>query len=241
MSALSHVSIPQPRLVRSSVCLQIAWESAASAERTQATHPTASRICTKRTTRFHCTRILRILPAVSAHDPICFSLELMDLCTPPRYSAVSYICEDPSDTRVIFVNDQAMVVRVNIWNFLHRMRCSGHVGLLWIDAITINQKDLAERGSQVAVMGRIYADVSFNYTWLGSGSVETIQSLQHLNSYSESLDDDRTDPFLRPDGSPRRADLLCSMVKFTTLEYWSRVWIIQEFVFITTSKSCTKT
>ena len=37
----------------------------------------------------------------------------------------------------------------------------------WIDAICINQKDLAERSSQVAIMSEIHAKASVVNAWLG--------------------------------------------------------------------------
>ena len=58
----------------------------------------------------------------------------------------------------------------------------------WIDAICINQADMAERSSQVGSMGRIYSDATVVFVWLGE-SADTMRglSLVHaMNTYARN-------------------------------------------------------
>jgi len=71
------------------------------------------------------------------------------------YRAVSYEWGDPCYTDGILVDGKLFTVRANLWNFLAQARRERFFGTLWIDAICINQTDIEERSSQVAIMGLI--------------------------------------------------------------------------------------
>ena len=95
------------------------------------------------------------------------------------------------------------------------MRSYHNPSPLGIDAICINQTNLDERSQQVSIMGKIYSRATLTYVWLGSGSEAIGHLIQELNQcFNEE-----------------GIEGLCQAVKgFTRLEYWSRVWVVQEFV-----------
>jgi hypothetical protein len=61
-------------------------------------------------------------------------------------------------------------VTKNLFDALCSLARTGINGLLWIDAICINQEDTDERQEQVAMMGRIYASAQEVIVWLGPTS-----------------------------------------------------------------------
>lgn len=180
------------------------------------------------------TRVLRIEPSVSFDDPICCTLKVMPLQGAPAYSAVSYVWGDPAITRTIHVNGVPITVRLNIWNVLLQMRSNGNTGLLWIDAICINQEDIHERGRQVSIMGRIYSNAVLVFVWLGTGDPSTEQLIRELNEFDwpTPLEDDSG--YFEYLGWKRsktlEVDIHERLYRPSMLDYWSRTWIVQEFL-----------
>ncbi len=69
---------------------------------------------------------------------------------------LSYMWGDASHLRSILVNGCRMLVRANLWLFLHTARRMKIGGWLWIDAISIDQDNIPERNHQVQQMAQIY-------------------------------------------------------------------------------------
>jgi hypothetical protein len=116
------------------------------------------------------TRVLRILPPeLQDGENITCQLEVISLDSdpPPEYYAVSYVWGSPSETRQITVNKVPFVVRENLWAFLDNTRKRDFRGLLWTDAICINQTSIPERNHQVSMMGDIYRSATRVLVWLG--------------------------------------------------------------------------
>ena len=104
------------------------------------------------------------------------------------------------------------------------------IRMIWIDALCINQKNAAERGSQVAKMSQIYSQCSQVVLWLGSDLV-----LQDPGNYPRryrlsGLGDSVPAHFHnQEDGyvSPQRK---LNLAKLLERRYFSRIWVIQELI-----------
>ena len=95
---------------------------------------------------------------------------------PPTAGADCYILEaEKSNERScdICVNGKLLSVTPNLRDALIRLRSSNPKGLLWVDAICINQDDLVERGSQVNIMSEIYGQSTEVVVWLGEEDLQT--------------------------------------------------------------------
>ncbi|KAK4452234.1 HET-6OR heterokaryon incompatibility protein (het-6OR allele) [Podospora aff. communis PSN243] len=131
--------------------------------------------------------------------------------------------------------------------------------VLWIDQICINQSNPAEKGPQVALMGKLYASASQVLVWLGPpapGSDEVMDawhsigyavrawgmegyytreriSLLHAMSNGDNHSDENTRAL--QDIMKRAARKFAPMIKNGTLgdwfnrEWFTRVWVVQEF------------
>jgi len=131
--------------------------------------------------------------------------------TPP-FTAVSYTWGDDPKSEIIYVDDKPFMVRPNLWACLHCLRRGWQ--LIWADAVCINQDDIAERNKQVRMMGRIYAEAAVVTAWLG------LVPLPAWLNYEGRIVTLEVDDF----------DWAESMEEIASRPYWSRSWVIQEFL-----------
>lgn len=147
-------------------------------------------------------RFLTLRAASSKETQIACTLEVHDLAKGiPKYVALSYVWGPAFTKAKISVNGQQFDVSPNLFEALRHIRRRHSDLVVWIDAICINQADILERNHQVALMRRIYSGADYVIAWLGAATPD--------------LDWDEPDAVVR--------DL-------ASRTYWSRVWIIQEFV-----------
>ncbi|KAI1114124.1 heterokaryon incompatibility protein-domain-containing protein [Nemania sp. NC0429] len=118
-------------------------------------------------------RILSLTASESFTDPINVSLSTVSLVNPPTYEALSYCWGDASDLGLIFCDDKPFPVTKNLESALRHLRQSQGDRVLWIDAICINQENLAERAYQVNLMRRIYQIACKVLIWLGDDSEDS--------------------------------------------------------------------
>jgi hypothetical protein len=125
------------------------------------------------------------------------------------------------------------------------MQRENYRGALWIDAISINQDDLTERSQQVAITGRIYSTALKVHVWLGPATsndlvVQAMRELRAINwksmcktqPYETSVDLwDRSKEHEPMDHFQSCTDYFFdSMLQLQWIDYWDRIWTIQEFV-----------
>ena len=167
------------------------------------------------------------------------------------YAALSYVWGDPNVTTAICVNEYQIKVTTNLANFLRRY---GHFRsiwpdqkplLLWVDAVSINQQDLAEKNSQVPLMGSIYKRSHLVYSRLGESfpgcevAFDTLNILSNetmawvesgsrgsatadwLNKYPKLCELDTSSTGFIQNAAWN------SLKQLADHEYWSRTWIFQ--------------
>lgn len=130
-------------------------------------------------------RLLRLLSANQANDPIKCQLFTYSLTSPPRtshlYECLSYVWGDVKDKPLIEVDGAGLAITKNLHGALQRLRDPALDRVLWVDAVCINQDNIAERAQQVQVMAMIYAYASKVVVWLGEeveGSSEAMEVLR---------------------------------------------------------------
>lgn len=106
----------------------------------------------------------------------------------------------------------------------------------WIDAICIDQNSIREKNHQVGIMGDIYSQAAFVFVWLGNemSSSRTIRALPVNKNHDHDIQK------LQPASRHADRDVLetvsepsCTVEVATALlenPYWTRLWIVQEFV-----------
>lgn len=115
-------------------------------------------------------RLLDLLPE-TGDSIICCELKQDNLSSDSLepYYAVSYTWGVPEPLCKIKVNGKELSIRKNLFDMLLAMRQRNPEGQprLWIDAICINQEDVAEKNQQVQQMKHIYSEAETVYSWLG--------------------------------------------------------------------------
>lgn len=146
----------------------------------------------------------------------------------PRYEALSYTWGRSYSPRHIFLNGSLFAITPSLYGALKRLRRNDASRVLWVDALSIDQSNIPERGKQVLLMKLIYSCASNVIIWLGEDSVSSRHAMDLLCSASEQVDphtwlSDRLKTTFQSDITQWKA--LLSLFK---RDYWSRVWIIQE-------------
>lgn len=129
---------------------------------------------------FDSLRLLRI-DGLDDDDLHC-SMRVAAIGNDIEYTALSYcwgMNEDGDATPCerIFIDGLPMAVTRNLYHGLRRicaklgtLKC----GLIWIDAVCINQSNIPERTAQVARMADIYSNAAEVIAWLGEGSSQAM-------------------------------------------------------------------
>lgn len=169
----------------------------------------------------------------------------------PSWTAISYTWGSPQPLSAIFVNGKTLMVRQNCLYVLKQIRHRGtSTGRIWLDAICINQDDLAEKGSQVMMMGMIYEHAECVLSCVGPmtetieplfDAAEEISSLNAVNrvtcwSCSHSKTAFRKEElhmfhtWLDSIDSGYFQRFMKGFYAFGKIDYWERLWIMQEII-----------
>lgn len=136
-------------------------------------------------------------------------------------------------------------IRRNLADAIRALRMKETIVPLWIDALSINQEDLAERGKQVRRMGQIYDNAMSVYSYVGPKTDDTEEALDFMDELTKH-------PFVRINDAgefhfgnwgsadkggiwygentikPAKLARSCAaLYKFLTRQYFRRSWILQ--------------
>ncbi|EHK26244.1 uncharacterized protein TRIVIDRAFT_8990, partial [Trichoderma virens Gv29-8] len=116
-------------------------------------------------------RLIKVYGAANRDDDIYVDLVTASLDKAPPYEALSYTWDSQLSDQVIYANGRKFFITKNTHDAIRRLRLEpGETRYLWIDAICINQNDIAEKSSQVAMMANIYKNAKQVDIWLGNGN-----------------------------------------------------------------------
>jgi hypothetical protein len=191
-------------------------------------------------------RLMTLLPG-QTHEEIKVVLSVISLSTKPQYEALSYVWGDSHRTRFIFIDGRRSRITENLEVALRRLRHLDQERILWVDAICVNQQDLAERESQVSLMAEIYGGCQFCTVWLGEEDATTARAfdlVRSMASGSHFEDWPCLSPEFRASLKQHReskreleACILFHSGLFEPLQglfersWWSRSWTVQELIF----------
>lgn len=198
-------------------------------------------------------------------------LQPVELDLKPSYEALSYVWGDGSVTEQISVNGQLLPVPINLAAALRQFSNEDRMlrehftsaNCLWVDAICINQNDIAEKGQQIAIMGDIYRNAKRVRVWLGHMPDGVADAMRKLVEEATSPHAVTTDYFpqelmertsregeqgTQPEIRRRLVGMLSrgeSPDSFTekirhvqSAKYWTRKWIVQELAFADVIRFC---
>jgi len=139
-------------------------------------------------------RLVKLLPDdVKSHLIFC-EIHQVVLSDSVEYEALSYTWGDKPKDRWIVVETEdgyrRLDVSENLYSALWRLRHDFEPRFIWVDALCINQQDMAERTSQVQIMREIYASSVGVVIWLGEKSEHSEEALDLVHKINEVKDDD---------------------------------------------------
>lgn len=120
-------------------------------------------------------RVLKILPGKKS-NPIRCMIETVSLASSKfNFNCLSYVWGDEAEKQTILLNEKAIEVRSNLYEFLLRARKwrKIHSMPIWIDALCIDQSNLIEKGYQVQAMAQIYKSARQVFIWFGKDERKT--------------------------------------------------------------------
>jgi len=156
----------------------------------------------------------------------------------PHFVSFSYAWGESNVKRSINLHDRDFSILGSVYHLLEVV-CDGN-GFdanpwLWIDSICINQDDLAERGLQVSLMGKIYRHSDKTVVWLGEGTRQTDMGMDFMHTLvdekaaivrnNEKKGGSRTVPANLND-----AEKWTALAAVFDRTWWRRVWTLQEFI-----------
>ena len=163
------------------------------------------------------------------------TLETVALRHANPFYALSYVWGLSTPAGPISVNGQTIHVRRNLWLFLLTLQkrfCRkarngsfdrGSVRV-WADYICIQQNDVRERNSQVAMMGDIYKAADAIYAWLGESGTPVDDGMRCIAETAALRKQGVSWAQIRREVSSIEAGIR----SISTSQYWSRMWIKQE-------------
>lgn len=221
-------------------------------------------------------RLLALQISTSLTDPITCRLikvslngDAEDSSPLANYTPLSYCWGTTFSTERIAVDGQSFLVTPSLHSALlhfrksnetspgsrwQKARGNGNETYWWIDAICINQNDLDERKSQVALMTRLYKQARIVHVWLGEESEDSSRAMQLVREiayHPQTSEERNTWTYVakpgqthRPDGPgrpmvklPPQPDPISieeqlanyrSIISLYQRPWFSRVWIRQE-------------
>ncbi|KAM7198253.1 heterokaryon incompatibility domain containing protein [Naviculisporaceae sp. PSN 640] len=190
-------------------------------------------------------RLLHLQPSTDRSSPVVITLSEARLDDGTAYEALSYTWGDKKKRRDVLVISQEgdakvtkFSVTANCHSALFRLRLPETERLLWVDAICINQIDIAERNGQVPHMGKVYSSASQVIVDVGEQSERSSTAIDFIaNFYHQTHTDDpehnRNYQDIRYD-VPYCYKIRDIVAKFYDQPWFSRVWVLQE-VFLARS------
>ncbi|TGO19830.1 hypothetical protein BTUL_0002g00750 [Botrytis tulipae] len=167
-------------------------------------------------------RLLHLLPGNCTQQPRCF-LKHAIFGERPKYNAVSYTWGNEADQQPIVIDDRSFLVTKNLYKALICLQQQSVTEyVFWVDAICINQDDIAERNRQLTIMPYIYERAKLVVIWLRN---------DELISPPIWPDPEKISPFEMSGHTQQYKDqrsLFNYLMIVCSNEYWKRLWIIQE-------------
>ena len=120
----------------------------------------------------------------------------------------------------ILLDGRRYFVTANLESFLRHRRDAQDPIDIWVDAVCINQSDVAEKNGQIKLMSLIYMAAAKVMVWLGKEADDSDLAMDELSDMGQ--------------GSPYNklhiitGNSLTALNKLLSRSWWSRIWVVQE-------------
>ena len=177
-------------------------------------------------------RLVQIHGSSSVNDILSLRITQFAIHKRPPYAAISYTWGSAIELRDIRINGHPFRVHANLWHLLRHLQKRGESRFLWIDALCIDQAHLPERNFHVQLMSRIYDEAEFVTVWLGLPSDERreARAMEFVQEMAKHRPGRAGASFRDMYLSTKAKERWVNLLRLCELKYWTRCWIIQEFL-----------
>ena len=172
-------------------------------------------------------RLIRIQDQ-DALEELQIEMMVVQLDSLPAYEALSYRWDDESEREIIMANGCDMSVMRPVHNFLQYRRQNTNGHLLWIDSLCIDQTDVADKESQIPLMGKIFSQASHVTVWLGD-----LENVDMVEALIQSISSGSHQPYQITESNVRyRGDqsVWRGLATLLSHSWFTRIWVAQEVI-----------
>jgi hypothetical protein len=182
-------------------------------------------------------RVLR--PVIEVNGDITWTMHAIQLGKEEHsddkpFDALSYVWGDQSHTSPFICNDQEFRIHRNLRNALPYLAKRDSPRPIWIDALSINQRDEDEKAVQIKLMHRVYRRAAQVWIWFGCATEQTPEAISFLPRLNYALKAiSMAMNFIRPTfqsmGLPDSRDPLWKeVIEIVCNDWFGRLWVLQE-------------
>ena len=177
-------------------------------------------------------RLLTLRPGPLG-SKITGQIQEFELSDPPPYYALSYVWGQEPSLHQITIDDAIIRVRPNLFYALQRIRALQNYEIsLWVDSISIDQRNDAERSAQVTRMAQIYNKAAGVYIWLGEEDATSKLAFELVDKIYDGTQDGNPNqtPFSWT-GSWWKNYSFTALSLLMERSWFRRGWVLQEAAF----------
>jgi hypothetical protein len=163
-----------------------------------------------------CIRLVILEPSATAGGVLRCCLVHVTFGEIPKYEALSYTWGSEALKNAIVIDGKSFLIGDNFWEALVGLQRPAEGRVLCINAIYVNQADISGRNQQLRIMPHIYRRAEMVLVWLGPAN-ESREGMRNLDDYIS--------PFAE---GKKGMNFIQYLFEMCTIDYWNRVWIIQE-------------
>ncbi|KAI9154924.1 Heterokaryon incompatibility protein [Paramyrothecium foliicola] len=177
----------------------------------------------------HEIRLLRLPEATPTYEALSCELEIFEDVDCPPFVALSYAWGTDASVGLLKINHQPWEISETVEDALREL-CLRSYRHVWVDQICINQSDDEEKTHQVLKMRYIYSSADSVVAWLGSAFKNSNKLFVHLEKLGHGfLEEDWKGLDALHEDEAYLADMSEAFNLLCLREYWTRLWILQEF------------
>lgn len=178
-------------------------------------------------------RLLRANPNTT-EDLLSYELAVVTPDLAPQYFAISYTWGSSEKCATISCNGKSLSITRSLHQVLTRAAVLSRA-YFWVDAICINQDDLEERSHQVQRMWNIFNSAFKVIGFIGEAPHDEAVAVQnHVTRQFQGCTswEDFSQQCQDPDFDvhPRNSVVTSALMRFQSMPWWSRCWIVQEIL-----------
>jgi hypothetical protein len=147
----------------------------------------------------------------------------VELPVAPPYEALSYVWGSGGVSQgSLRIDDCSVEVRKGLFDALQALRHPDRERLVWVDAISIDQANMEERGHQVLMMDKIYRTAANVVVYLGQPTARTEDGMRAMGYFARP---NRKSP---PWSHMASVDVERGFADILNRPWFTRVWTVQE-------------